>query len=343
MRVNTSASSPPALLSESDIPARGRWWSTLARAEVVSQLGLLAGVVLTIAVFSILSPYYLTDRNVLNVGRAIATTGIVAAVTTMVLVCGELDLSIGAAMAVSGIVAAEMLTHQQPVALAIGVALASGAVMGLINALLIVIVGVNPLIATIGTQFAFRGLAFIGTSGLPVSTFDFKDFGAIGNGNVLGLNLNVIVFGLVLLTVGFGLSMTQLGSHMYAIGGSRAAARLAGVPVQRVRITVYLLSSVAAAMAGIILASANGSASPLTGEGIELTVISAVILGGTALTGGRGNVQGTLLGVLFLGLIANGMNLIGLAAYWQILIQGLALLVAIAVDTLFRVREQGGQ
>jgi ribose/xylose/arabinose/galactoside ABC-type transport system permease subunit len=108
-------------------------------------------------------------------------------------------------------------------------------------------------------------------------------------------------------------------------------------------VAVYLMSALAAAVAGIVLASANGSASPLTGEGIELTVISAVILGGTALSGGRGNVQGTLLGVLFLGLIANGMNLIGLAAYWQILIQGLALLVAIAVDTLFRMREQGAE
>jgi ribose transport system permease protein len=261
----------------------------------------------------------------------------------MVLVSGELDLSVGAVMALSGIASGAMLIHQQPLGLAIVVGLVSGALMGLFNALLIVVIGVNPLIATIGAQFAFRGLAFITTGGLPLNIFGFKEFGAIGNGTVLGLNFNVILFALVLLVVGFVLSMTQLGSHMYAIGGSRVAARLAGVPVNRVRITVYVLSSLSAAIAGIVLASANGSASPLTGEGIELTVISAVILGGTALTGGRGNVQGTLLGVLFLGLIANGMNLVGLPAYWQILIQGLALLVAIAIDTLFRVREQGGQ
>ena len=246
-------------------------------------------------------------------------------------------------MALSGIVAGQLLVHQLPLPAVILVGLLSGALMGLVNATLIVIVGVNPLIATIGTQFAFRGLSFISTGGLPINIFDFKAFGVIGNGTVGGLNYNVVVFGAVLLLVGFVLSMTQLGSHMYAIGGSRVAARLAGVPVRRVRIIVYMLSGLSAAIAGVILASATGSASPLTGEGIELTVISAVILGGTALTGGRGNVQGTLLGVLFLGLIANGMNLIGLAAYWQILVQGLALLVAIGIDTVFRLREQGGQ
>jgi ribose transport system permease protein len=338
MRASTSASST----SSRHLRLPAARLGTLANAEVVSQIGLLVGVILTIALFSILSPYYLTDRNILNVGRAISTTGIVAAVTTMVLVSGELDLSVGAVMALCGIVTGQMLIHQQPLALALVIGLLSGALMGLVNAFLIVIIGVNPLIATIGTQFAFRGLSFISTGGLPINIFDFKAFGVIGNGTLLGLNFNVIVFVLSLLLVGFVLSMTQVGSHMYAIGGSRVAARLAGVPVRRVRMTVYLLSGVSAAIAGIILASANGSASPLTGEGIELTVISAVILGGTALTGGRGNVQGTLLGVLFLGLIANGMNLIGLAAYWQILIQGLALLVAIGIDTIFRLREQGG-
>lgn len=306
----------------------------LARSRFVNIAGLALALVILGIIVQSQSEFFLRQNNLLNIGRAVAVTGVIAAVTTIVLIGGELDLSIGAALGLGGIVAATVLDQGAPLVVVLAAGIITGLVVGLLNAGLIVGIGVNPLIATLGTMFALRGAAYIWTNGSSVVVFGNEEFAFLGNGKVAGIPFSVIVLGAVFVLVGAILTWTRFGSNVYAIGGDRDASRLAGVPVRRVRITIYLLSAVAAAFAGMMLASVNGSADPISGTGIELVVIGSVILGGTALTGGRGGVVGTLLGVIFLGALANGMNLMGLPGYWQIFVQGIVLIAAVVLDKL---------
>lgn len=306
----------------------------LARSRFVNIAGLALALVILGIIVQSQSEFFLRQNNLLNIGRAVAVTGVIAAVTTIVLIGGELDLSIGAALGLGGIVAATVLDQGAPLVVVLAAGVITGLVVGLLNAGLIVGIGVNPLIATLGTMFALRGAAYIWTNGSSVVVFGNDEFAFLGNGKVAGIPFSVIVLGAVFALVGAILTWTRFGSNVYAIGGDRDASRLAGVPVRRVRITIYLVSAVAAAFAGMMLASVNGSADPISGTGIELVVIGSVILGGTALTGGRGGVVGTLLGVIFLGALANGMNLMGLPGYWQIFVQGIVLIAAVVLDKL---------
>jgi ribose transport system permease protein len=231
-------------------------------------------------------------------------------------------------------VSASVLTAGWGLVPALAAGLATGVLIGLLNAGLVVGIGINPLIATLGTMFALRGAAYIWTNGSSVVVFPFDEFKFLGNGRIEGIPFSVILLATAFTLVGAILTFTRFGSNVYSIGGDRNASRLAGVPVRRIRILVYVMSATAAAFAGMMLASVNGSADPISGTGIELVVIGSVILGGTALTGGRGGVLGTLLGVIFLGALANGMNLMGLPASWQIFVQGVVLIAAVVLDRL---------
>jgi len=302
--------------------------------RLINIAGLTVALLLLAVIVNSQSEFFLTQRNLLNVGRAVAITGVIAAATTVVLIAGELDLSIGSTLGLSGIVTATVLSSGGPLPAALFAGLMTGLVIGLANAGLVVGIGVNPLIATLGMLFTLRGLGYVSTGGKPALTFGLEDFAFIGQGQVLGVPFSVLILIGVFAIVGIALSVTVAGSHVYSIGGDRTAANLAGVPVGRIRTSVYVVSGISASLAGIMLASVNGSADPNAGQGIELVVISSVILGGTALTGGRGGLVGTALGVVFLGALANGMNLIGLPGYWQILVQGVVLLAAVVIDRL---------
>jgi ribose/xylose/arabinose/galactoside ABC-type transport system permease subunit len=314
---------------------------TLAHSfEWMSALGLLVALIGLCVLVSTQSEFFLTTGNLVNVGRATAYLGVVSAAATVVLICGELDLSVGAIIALGGVASAEALQAGYSGGLSIAAGLGVGLLAGLVNAALIVGLGVNALICTIGTQFAFRGLAFIWTSGTAVDAFGYSGFAYLGQGQIGGVYVSTIVLVAVFVVLGLLLSQTRYGSNVYTIGGSRIAARRVGVHVNRVRTSVYLLSGVAAALGGIIVVSANGSASATSGTGSELVIISAVIIGGTGLAGGRGNLVGTFLGVAFLGVLQNGMDLVGLQAYWQLFVQGVVLIVAITVDEQFRRRRE---
>jgi ribose transport system permease protein len=314
---------------------------TLAHSfEWMSALGLLVALITLMVVVTTQSEFFLTTGNLVNVGRATAYLGVVSAATTVVLICGELDLSIGAIIALGGVASAQVLGAGYSGGMAIAAGLGIGLLAGLVNAALIVGLGVNALICTIGTQFAFRGLAFIWTSGNAIDAYGYSGFAYLGQGQIAGVYVSTLVLLAVFVILGLVLSQTRYGSNVYTIGGSRIAARRVGVPVNRVRTSVYLLSGVAAALGGIIVVSANGSASAVSGTGSELVIISAVIIGGTGLAGGRGNMVGTFLGVAFLGVLQNGMDLVGLQAYWQLFVQGMVLIVAITVDEQFRRRRE---
>jgi ribose transport system permease protein len=318
------------------LAAPSRFGST--NFEWISAIGLLVGLGVLVLVITRETTYFLNTGNFVNVGRAMVYDGVVSAATTLVLVCGELDLSVGAVIALGGVAAGELISHGAATSVAIVVALIVGLAAGGINAGLIVGLNVNPLIATIGTGFVFQGVAYIWTDGNSVSTFGHSGFAWLGNAQVGGIYVSTFLLIAVFIILGLVLSQTKYGSHIYAIGGSRVAARRVGIKVTRVRVSVYLLSAFAAALGGVIVASANGTASPDTGLSDALPIIAAVILGGVALTGGRGNMIGTFLGVLFLGVLQNGLNLVGVQAYWQTFIEGVVLVVAVTIDEQFRRR-----
>lgn len=305
------------------------------------QLGLSGMLVIACVVISMQSPYFLQGENFANIGTAVAVSGVMAAFTTIVLIGGGLDLSLGAVLVLAGWAMATALDAGYTAGAAIVFALVVGAGCGLVNGLLIVGVGINPFIVTIGTQFAFRGITYAWSGGGAKSTpVDDPTIVALGSDKLLGIPLPVFVLAAMFL-LAFGLlRFTRFGSNVYAIGGNLAAARLAGVRVDRTRILIYVLSALSAAVAGILLIGISGAAIPIAGQGIELTVLAAVILGGTALMGGRGTVVGTLLGVLLLGVINNGLTLLSAPSYWQMIVQGAALLIAVVFDEVRRKRKE---
>lgn len=312
--------------------------SVLAQRSDIA--GLAVAIVIAMLVFSLASPYFFDLKNFYNIGRSVAVYGIVAAVSTIVLVSGGLDLSLSSVMALGGVVAAQVVGVVDNGPLAVLAALVAGTLAGLLNALLIVRVGINPLIATIGTQFAIRGAIFMWTGSVPVSLFGHNGFLAFGNGYVLGVPNAVLLLLAVFVLVFLVMRFTRFGSRVYALGGSEAATALSGVPVARLRTIIYAVSACSAAFAGALLASVNNAAYPNVGIGAELTILAAVILGGTALTGGRGTVVGTFLGMLLLGVLGNGLNLLGARAEVQMFVQGVVLILAVTIDE-FRRRRLG--
>jgi len=313
------------------------WLSTVLGIEGA---GLALAVVVAVAVLSLTTPYFFTVENGRNISTAISYTGICAAITTLVLAGGGVDLSIAAVMAIAGTVAGGLLDAHYPVTVAIPAALAVGVVAGVGNALLITVIGINPLIATIGTQFVLRGFAYIVISSRELLIND-KAFLYIGQGVVFGIPVPSIIMLACFIGVGIAMSYTMFGQHIYAIGGTAdgSMARLAGVPVRRRQIQMYIASAVVSALAGIVLASYSGSATGNTAIGLELPIIAAVILGGTALGGGRGSVIGTILGVILLGVINNGLTLRNVPYVWLYVVQGCALLLAVVIDERRQRRE----
>lgn len=305
--------------------------SRVARV-LVQALGLFAFYVAILIFFSIRTEQFLSVSNTINILSNVSVIGIVSIGQALTLISGGFDLSVGGTVPLGAVIYTQLINSGMEIVPAILLTVCAGGVVGVVNGVLITRVGINPLIATLGTMFALRGAAYIWTDGRSVITFGFEEFAFLGNGRVAGIPFSVLVLIATFLAVGAVLSWLRFGSNVYAIGGDRDASRLAGVPVRRVRIAVYLVSAIAATFAGMMLASVNGSADPISGTGIELVVIGSVILGGTALTGGRGGVTGTLLGVIFLGALANGMNLMGLPAYWQIFVQGVVLIAAVVLD-----------
>jgi ribose transport system permease protein len=307
--------------------------SSPALAGWANNIGLLISLIALVVLFSSLSDVFLQWNNGLNIGRASAYTGISAAITTLVLVSGALDLSIGAVMALVGVVAARLLSDGHSLVFVIVACLAVGAAVGIVNGTIVTFVGVNPFIVTIGTQFVARGLAYafsVVQGGELLITR--KSFLFIGQKSVLGVPFSIWLLLLSLVLVAWVMARTRFGRHLYALGGSAPASRLAGIPLERRRMQTYVLSGVGSAVAGIVLASYTGAGIAYAASGVELTVIASVILGGTALMGGRGTIFGTFLGILILGIINNGLVLLGLGNQWQLMVTGGILLLAVVVD-----------
>jgi ribose/xylose/arabinose/galactoside ABC-type transport system permease subunit len=302
-----------------------------------NSLGLLAILIALCVVLSFVSPYFLTATNLLNIGRGIAIVGIVAVGETIVIIAGGFDLSVGSVMAASGMIAGFLVTHGAPLPAAFAAALVVGAAVGFINGAIISYARINPLIATLATLAIIRGLGYVISGGreLVISDEAFLTFGV---GQFLGVPYIVILLVATFALFAWLMPRTFFGRYAYAIGSSARAAQRAGVPVARWRIVYYVTCGLLSALAGLVFVARTGNAQPSAALGIELDVITAVILGGTSLTGGRGRLWGTFIGLLLLGVVNNGLILVGVPAFWQQVVKGSILLVAVLYDELRRNR-----
>ncbi len=294
--------------------------------------GLLGIYIILLVALSILSPYFLGVNNFLNILVAVSTIGIMSVAMTMVIVSGGIDLSIGSVVAIAGVIVAQF-SQSLPMPIVILLALLVGALIGAINGLAVSRLNINPLIATLGMMSIVRGLAFVYSVGLTRDIFS-EGFAFLGQGYVLGIPFQVIVMIILFLLTAWVLRQTTFGRSIYAIGGNAQASRLAGMPVRRVQMSVYILSGLSAALGGVFLASQLSAGAPAAATGIELSVIAAVILGGSSLSGGKGSIWGTLLGVLILGTLNNGLTLLNVSSYYQDVARGLVLLLAVGIDQL---------
>jgi ribose/xylose/arabinose/galactoside ABC-type transport system permease subunit len=306
-----------------------------------ASLGLLAMLIVLSLLLAVVSPYFLTATNLLNIGRGIAIVGIVAVGETIVIISGGFDLSVGSTMAAAGMAAGYLVTQGIPLPIAFAAALAIGAGVGLANGTIISYARINPLIATLATLAVVRGLSYVISGGRELVVSD-DAFLELGVGTFLGVPYIVLLLVATFVVFAWAMPRTLFGRYAYAIGSSAKAAQRAGVPVARWRIAYYVTIGILAALAGLVFVARTGNAQPSAALGIELDVITAVILGGTSLTGGRGRLMGTFLGLLLLGVVNNGLILAGVPAFWQQVVKGGILLLAVLYDELRRHRTDEG-
>jgi ribose transport system permease protein len=303
----------------------------------VRDAGTLIGLVAIVVIFGLLAPDFLSQRNLLNILQQSSINACLALGMTLVIISGGIDLSVGPTAAISAVITATMLVAGIPIPLAIVAGLAIGAICGLVNGVLVAYAGLQPFIVTLGTLSTYRAIALIYTGGNPVLGIP-PDFRSLFNGSLIGLPIPVIIVAVVALAAWVLLKKTPLGEYLLAVGGNEEAAYVAGVPIAITKITAYVISGVLAALASMILIGRLGAAEPILGNLWELDAIAAAAIGGASLMGGKGSVIGTILGAVILGAMRNGLTLMNVQAFYQLLATGLIILVAMMIDRVTRGR-----
>ncbi|QRK08136.1 L-arabinose ABC transporter permease AraH [Archangium violaceum] len=306
---------------------------------VLGEQGLVILFLLALVIVSVTVPNFMTQRNVLGLLQSVVTIGIVACTMMLCLASRDFDLSVGSTVAFSGMIAVMVSNHTENIGLGLLAALLSGVVVGAINGLVIARLRINALITTLATMQIVRGLALISSDGRAVGVDDPAYFD-IAQTALFGIPRPIVVMGLFFLIFGFVLNRTVFGRNTLAIGGNPDASRLAGVNVGTIRIWIFTLQGLACAVAGILLSSRITSGQPNAAQGLELSVISACVLGGVSLAGGRAAISGVLVGVLIMGIAENVMNLMNIQAFYQYVVRGVILLLAVLLDNL-RTRATG--
>lgn len=301
---------------------------SLARALDIQRWGIVSVLIALVVIIGLSSPVFLSGGNLRNILQQVSTIGILATGATVLMISGGIDLSIGSIVSVAAVVMGTMIKAGYPAELAILVGLLIGCGIGLINGLLAAYTRAHPFILTLGTMTAFQGLAIIITEGFPITDLG-RRFEWIGSARIWEIPVSVIVLLLVMLACYFLLRYTRLGRIAYAIGGNEYTSFLAGIPVRRYKILFYVIGGFFAGLGSVVLASRISSAIPNMGADYTLQAIGAVVIGGVPLTGGRGSVWGTFTGVLLLGVIANGLNLLHVEASWQYVLTGLVIVIAV--------------
>ncbi len=297
--------------------------------------GTFIGLVIIFAVFSWLSPFFFTGPNLINILQQSSINACIALGMTLVIVSGGIDLSVGPIAALSAVVAASLMVAGVPIPLAVMAAIGAGAMCGLFNGVLIAYAGLQPFIVTLGGLSLYRALSLIYTGGNPVYGIP-AEFRAFTNGDTFGLPTPVVIVAVIALICWIILNKTPLGEYFMAVGGNQEAARIAGVPVARTKIAAFVFSGVLASIAALILVGRLGAADPTLGNLWELDAIAAAAIGGASLMGGKGSIVGTIMGAIILGSLRNGLTLMNVQAFYQLLATGIIIIAAMLIDSATR-------
>ncbi len=301
----------------------------------IRELTLIALIAIIIIAMSWLSPYFFSPANFRAVAVGMAPNAVIVIGMAILLASGGFDLSVGSVMALSSTVVAMLLLDGVPIPVAAALGIVLGAIAGLGNGLLVTVMGINPLIATLGTMSITRGIALVLTEGFSLSSLP-PEFAWIGKAAIGGFPVLVLLMLTLVLVFDLAVRHTRFFRQVYFIGANEKAAMLSGIHVNRVRIIAYMLTGMLAALAGILLASRLMSGTPTAGNGIELQVLAAAVIGGASLRGGEGTILGAFLGVVFVALINNSMTMLAVSIYWQMIVIGAVLVSAVALDMLIR-------
>lgn len=295
----------------------------------------IIGLVIFSVIIALMNDRFMTFSNVLNILRQTSINSIIAAGMTFVILTGGIDLSVGSTLAFSGAIAAMLIGKGVNPVIAVLAALMIGTAIGMLNGVIISKGKLQPFIVTLATMTVFRGATLVFTSGRPISTgyeANAEVYSQIGNGYIGVIPIPIIIMVLVFALGYYVLTQTSLGRYVYALGGNEEATKLSGVNTSKTKILVYGVSGFFAALAGIIITARLSSAQPTAGQGYELDAIAAVVLGGTSLAGGLGSILGTVTGALIIGILNNALNLMNVSSYYQLLIKGMVILIAVLID-----------
>ncbi len=331
-------------------PVRSRRTSPLL---LLLSLRTLIALFAVFAFFSLTAPNFLAVETLVLLAKHVSINAFLAIGMTFVIVTGGIDLSVGSIVGLSGMVAGGLIDRGLPlpmfhvtlfpdVAVVIVAALAVGLLVGLVNGLLVTRLDVAPFIATLGTLYVARGAALLVSGGETFPNlvgrpqFHNTGFPVLGAGTVLGVPVSVIALIVVSLVAAYFAGRTPFGRRVYAVGGNERAALLSGVPVDRVKLIVYMISGACAAFAGLVVASELVASHPASGETFELNAIAATVLGGTSLAGGRGTIWGTIVGAFVIGILGDGLVMLGVSSFWQMVIKGTVIIAAVVLDQMQR-------
>lgn len=298
----------------------------------IHNISLLVALAILVLIFGTLrGDVFFSSRNLLNIGLGITILGVLAMSQTVVIVAGGLDIAVGAIVGLTTVSTAMAIQATGSPAAGILAGLVLGGLAGLVNGIIITYGRVNAVIATLGTMAIFRGIAFIMSDGQSIAIFS-DTFRFIGIGRILGLPLLIWILLLTAIVFHLFLARSIVGLNIYALGGNPVVARFSGININRYRVGIYIMSGVAAGLAGILLAARTGSGQPVSGsQGLELEAITAAVLGGCALQGGKGTIIGALLGVAIIGVLNNGMILTSVPTFYQLLAKGSLLILAVVI------------
>ncbi len=299
----------------------------------LKQYGIFIGFIIVSAIISFVSPQFLTLSNWTIIFTQVAINALLAFGVTFVIITGGIDLSLGSVVAVAGIFAASTAHPGEfPVVLPILAGILAGVILGAFNGFVITKTKIAPFIVTLGTMTIARGLALIFSNGRPISNLS-QSFEFIGGGNILGIPFPILILVFVFIICSLLLNKTVLGRYIYAIGGNEQAARASGININKIKMTVYIISGALAGLAGILLTSRVTTGQPNTGAGFELDAIAAAVIGGASTKGGVGTIAGTFLGALLIGVINNGLDLMNVTSYYQQVVMGVIIIGAVVLDS----------
>ena len=313
----------------------------IANKDTTQTISCLIALATLVVLFSILSPYFLSAENLFTVMIQTVTTALLGFGMTYVIISGAIDLSLSSMLAVSSVIVASLLKAGYSILVCCMGALGCALILGYINGLLITKLTLPAFVATIGTQMAIRGLALVFTDSRAVYISNRPEYRILAQGRLLGMQYPVYIMLVIAIVATFILRKTVIGRHIYAIGSNEEAARLSGISVHGVRIFAYMFSATMASVAGIITTARVNSGQPGIAVGYEAYAVAASVIGGVSMSGGHGKIFGTLLGAIIIGVLTNGLNLIGVSTQWQQVATGVTLAISVYLDIIRQKRRMG--